>query len=97
MRHIIHDWNDEECIKILRNVGANCEKGNRVLIAEWVITEPNVADMGKLLDIEMLLYLTGRERTVQEYSDLLRAAGFEYSGITPTDSVVSVVEGVYAG
>jgi hypothetical protein len=45
----------------------------------------------------MLLYLTGRERTVQEYSDLLRAAGFEYSGITPTDSVVSVVEGVYAG
>jgi hypothetical protein len=97
MRHIIHDWNDQECVKILRNVGANCEKGNRVLIAEWVITEPNAADMGKLLDIEMLLYLTGRERTVQEYSDLLGAAGFEYSGITPTDSVVSVVEGVYAG
>jgi len=97
MRHIIHDWNDEECVSILRNIAANCDKGNKVLIAEWIITEPNAADMGKLLDIEMLVYLTGRERTVEEYSDLLSAAGFRYTRTTPTDSVLSVVEGVYVG
>jgi hypothetical protein len=97
MRHIIHDWDDTECVTILKNIAANCEKGNKVLIAEWVVTEPNVADAGKLLDMEMLLYLTGRERTEEEYGSLLSDAGFEYSGITPTDSVVSIVEGIYTG
>ena len=97
MRHIIHDWNDAECVTILENIAANCEKGNKVLIAEWIVTKPNVADAGKLLDMEMLLYLTGRERTEDEYASLLSKAGFEYSGVTPTDSVVSIVEGIYTG
>jgi len=97
MRHILHDWNDEECIAILKNIAANCEPGDRLLIAECVVKEPNVPDPGKLLDMEMLLFLTGWERTAEEYGALLAATGFELAGVTPTDSIVSVVEGRYTG
>jgi len=93
LRHILHDWNDEECRTILRNIAAQCKPGARVLIAECVIREPNVPDSGKILDMEMLLFLTGRERTQAEYRELLEATGFELVGVTPTESMISVVEG----
>jgi hypothetical protein len=97
LRHILHDWNDEECRKILGNIAAQCEPGARVLIAECVIREPNVPDTGKILDMEMLLYLTGKERTEGEYRELLEATGFDFIGVTPTQSMISVVEGRYRG
>lgn len=97
LRHILHDWNDEECRTILRNVAAQCRPGARVLIAECVIKEPNVRDPGKWLDMEMLLFLSGKERTEGEYRELLEATGFDYAGVTPTDSIISVVEGRFHG
>ncbi len=95
LRHILHDWNDEECVRILRNIAAVAQPGTRVLIAECLVKGPNIPDTGKLFDIEMMLFLTGRERTAEEYRGLLEAAGFRYSGVTATDSIVSVVEGIY--
>jgi hypothetical protein len=97
LRHILHDWNDEECSTILRNIASTAQAGNRLLIAECLVKAPNVPDIGKLFDIEMMLYLSGRERTVEEYKKLLEAAGFEFSGVTPTNSIISVVEGIYSG
>jgi hypothetical protein len=93
LRHILHDWNDEECRTILRNIAAQCKSGDRVLIAECVIKEPNQPDTGKLFDMMMMLFLTGKERTEIEYQDLLESTGFEWVGVTPTDSIISIVEG----
>jgi hypothetical protein len=97
LRHILHDWNDEECSTILRNIAAQCKAGDRVLIAECVIKEPNQPDPGKLLDMMMLLFLSGKERTAFEYQELLESTGFEWVGITPTDSIISIVEGRFPG
>jgi hypothetical protein len=97
LRHILHDWDDGECVRILRNIAAVAQPGNRVLIAECLVKGPNVADTGKLFDIEMMLFLTGRERTAEEYRELLEAAGFRYAGVTSTSSIVSIVEGIYPG
>jgi hypothetical protein len=97
LRHILHDWNDDECRKILRNIAARCKAGARVLIAECVIKEPNTPDLGKLLDMEMLLFLTGWERTEQEYRALLESTGFDFARVVPTDSMVSIVEGRFRG
>jgi hypothetical protein len=97
LRHILHDWDDRECRTILRNIAAQCKRGDRVLIAECVVKEPNVPDPGKLLDMMMLLFLTGWERTADEYRDLLESTGFEWVGVTPTDSIISVVEGRFPG
>ena len=97
LRHILHDWTDEECRKILGNIAERCKPGNRVLIAECVIKEPNAPDIGKLLDMQMLFFLSGRERTEAEFRALLDSTGFDFVAVVPTDSMVSIVEGRFRG
>jgi O-methyltransferase domain/Dimerisation domain len=93
LKHIIHDWSDEECLTILRHCHDGVTANGKVLIVEMVIPEPNVPGISKLLDLEMLLFLTGRERTGAEYKELLDRAGFELTGIVQTASPYSVIEG----
>lgn len=94
LKHIIHDWSDGECVTILGHCHAGMRAGAKVLIVEMVIPERNVPAISKFLDLEMLLFLTGRERTAAEYRDLLECAGFELTRIVPTPSLYSVIEGV---
>lgn len=93
LSHIIHDWNDDECIKIL----GNCKRANpkaRVLIVEMVIPPGDGPHPGKLLDLMMLNAPGGMERTEDEYRELLAKAGYRMTRVVPTESAVSVVEGV---
>jgi hypothetical protein len=94
LKHIIHDWSDDECVTILRHCHKGMVSGGKVLIVEMVIPDANMPAISKLLDLEMLLFLTGRERTAEEYRDLLARAGFELKRIVPTASPYSVIEGV---
>lgn len=94
LKHIIHDWSDEECLTILGHCHTGMTAGGKVLIVEMVIPERNVPAVSKFLDLQMLLFLTGRERTETEYRTLLDRAGFELTRIAPTPSPYSVIEGV---
>jgi len=93
MRHIIHDWNDEQSVTILRNCRRVIPASGRLLIAETVVPPANERSFAKDFDFLMMLYPGGMERTVDEYRALFQAAGFELRGITPTTSLVSVIEG----
>jgi hypothetical protein len=92
MKHIIHDRNDENSLKILRNCHAALPAGGKLLVIDAVIPPGNEPAVGKLLDIQMLL-TGGRERAEAEFRALFAAAGFEVTRIVPTASPVSVVEG----
>lgn len=94
MKHIIHDWSDDECVTILRHCHSAMTDNGKVLIAEMVLPEANIAFPGKNLDLEMLLFMTGCERTADEYRALLNRAGFVLTRIVPTPSPYSVIEGV---
>lgn len=94
LKHIIHDWSDEECLTILGHCHEGMTAGGKVLIVEMVIPERNVPAFSKFLDLEMLVFLTGRERTGAEYRALLDGAGFELSRVVPTPSPYSVIEGL---
>jgi hypothetical protein len=94
LKHIIHDWSDEHCLTILNHCRAGMPERGKVLIVEMVIPKRNEPGISKFLDLQMLLFLTGCERTEDEYRSLLHAAGFELTRIVPTPSVYSVVEGV---
>ena len=94
LSHIIHDWDDERSIDILRCIRRAAEPGARVLLAEAVIPSGNAFSFGKLLDLEMLTLPGGIERTEAEYRELLRAGGFRLARIVPTRSSTSVVEGI---
>jgi hypothetical protein len=94
LKHIIHDWSDDECVTILGHCHRGMTANGKVLIVEMVVPEPNVGGVSKFLDLQMLLFLSGRERTGPEYRELLNRAGFEMTRIVPTNSTYSVIEGV---
>ena len=96
MKHIIHDWDDDRALAILRNIRAAMKPGGRVLVVEAVIAEGNGQDFGKLLDIEMLVAPGGKERTAAEYEQLFSRAGLRMTRIIPTKSPYSVIEAVAA-
>jgi hypothetical protein len=94
MKHIIHDWNDEGCIAILKNCRKGITEGGKLLVIEMVVPPGNEPSLSKLLDLQMLAVLPGCERTEEEYSALFGAAGFKLTRIVPTMSPYSVIEGV---
>ena len=96
MKHIIHDWYDEQNTVILKNIRASMPAGARVLIIDTVIPEGNEPHFGKVMDLEMLVSPGGVERTESEFRELLAASGLRLSRIVPTKSVVSIVEAVKA-
>lgn len=93
MKHIIHDWNDELCVKILQNIGSVMNKKGKVLVVEMVVPEINVPSPAKMLDLQMLVMEGGKERTKEEFQNLFRTAGFNLTNILPTKSPFSIVEG----
>jgi O-methyltransferase domain len=94
MKHIVHDWNDEAALAILGNIrrAMRAAGDGRLLLFETVVGEGNEPDFGKLLDVEMLVMTSGRERTAEDFRALLDAAGFELSRIVATRSPLSVIE-----
>jgi hypothetical protein len=94
MKNIIHDWDDDKAIAILKNIrrALGDRQDGRVILLEAVIPPGNQPDFGKLIDLEMLLMPGGRERTSDEFASLFDRAGFELARIVPTESPLSVVE-----
>jgi len=92
LSHIIHDWTEPQCHKILANCRNAMKKGAKLLIVEFVLPEGNTPHFGKLVDMVMLTAPGGEERTANEYGTLLDAAGFAMTRVVPTASEVSIVE-----
>ena len=95
LKHILHDWDDERAIAILRNCHQAMVDNGKILIVEQIIPPGNGPFLGKLYDLHMLVLCPGgRERTAAEFQSLLEVAGFRLTGITSTTSDVSLIEGV---
>ena len=96
MKHIIHDWDDAHALQILKNCVAAMRGNGKVILFESVIAAGNQADLGKWIDIEMLVALPGRERSEQEFAALFSQAGLRLSRVIPTESPLQIVEAVKA-
>jgi SAM-dependent methyltransferase len=95
LRHVIHDWGDEDAVTILRNCAKAMNPGGRVLVVETVIPPRNEPCFGKWLDL-MMLIVAGRERTREQYGQLFSQAGLKLNRIVPTAHEISIIEGVRA-
>jgi len=92
LKHILHDWNDDECVKILRNVREAMVLDGRVVVVEMLITDKGPPSDAPLVDLNMLVMLTGKERTTDEFAALFAKAGLKLHAVTPTQSPVAVIE-----
>jgi hypothetical protein len=93
MKHIIHDWPDEVCIKILKSCRAGVNPGGKLLVVDDVILPGNDFAPGKFVDLQMLLFPGGMERSEQQFRVLLAASGWRLTRIVPTAAGISIVEG----
>jgi hypothetical protein len=95
MKFIIHDWDDDRAIRILRNCRRVMRGGARLLIIERVLSAGDEPDFGKFSDLQMLVFApSGRERTEAEFRAVYDAAGFRLTRVVPTTSPLSIIEGV---
>ena len=96
LSHIIHDWNEDQCLTILGHCRKAMPPNGRLLIVEMVLPAGDAPHPGKIFDMVMLVLPGGQERTEAEYAALLSKACFRLSRVVPTESAVSVVEAVPA-
>ena len=94
MSHIIHDWNEEQCLTIFGHCRRVMPPGGRLLIVEMVLPEGDVPHPGKFLDMVMLTAPGGEERTPSQYRALLERADLKMTRVVPTASAASIVEAV---
>jgi hypothetical protein len=92
LKNVIHDWPDDDAVRILRNVRAAGGVGTTIVLVEFVIPRHNREFLGKWADLEMLLCADARERTAAEYAKLLDRAGFTMNRVIETASPFSLVE-----
>jgi hypothetical protein len=92
MRHILHDWQDDQCVQILNNIRKVIPASGRLFIVETVVPDGNDPSPSKLFDMIMMALPDGLERSEAQFQSIFKASGFELTGITPTQSPVSVVE-----
>lgn len=72
LKNVLHDWDDENCVRILKRISAVMKPGARLLIIESVIGPDNRPSIAKYIDLQMLIGTAGgRERTLEEYKRLL--------------------------
>ena len=93
MRHIIHDWDDEKSLTILRNCRKAMTKSAKLLVVEGIVPVGNEPSISKFFDLAMMVLPGGMERTAEEYRRLFEAAGLTLKRIVPTTSWISVIEG----
>ena len=93
LKAILHDWEDADCVRILRACRRAMADGAALLVVERELGPPNEHPDAKFSDLNMLVAPGGRERTPAQYAALFEAAGFRFAGFTPS----AVGTGVYAG
>ena len=94
MKMILHDWSDEECVKILSNIYRQVSNVGTVFIAEHMVPGPEKPHFSKLFDIHMMCASSGRERTAEEYADLLKRAGWKHTKTLHSHSgLMGIAEG----
>lgn len=93
LKWIIHDWDDERATTILKNIRSGIVNDGRVLIADVVLPESSEPHFGKFFDLNMLVMTGGKERTANQFEQLLQRSGFQLTNVVSTESPFSIVEG----
>lgn len=96
LKRILHDWSDDDCVRILRSCRAAMNNEARLLVVDAVVPTGNAPHPAKVMDILMMAFAAGRERTEQEFRNLFGQAGLQLRQITMTPSTLSIIEAIPA-
>jgi hypothetical protein len=89
LKFILHDWEDEACVKILSNCAKSLLPNGRVIVVTLLLGAIGEPGFGPLADMIMLAQTGGKERSVEEHEKLFARSGLKLSAVTPTQSPFS--------
>jgi ubiquinone/menaquinone biosynthesis C-methylase UbiE len=93
IRHLLHNYDDDDCVKMLSNVRRSMRPDSRVLVLEKTVPTDDTPGPGRWLDLHVMLLTGGRERTMPEYRELFERAGLRLERVLPTaHPAVEIVE-----
>lgn len=97
LKHIIHDWDDQRAITILKNCCNVLDNNGKILVMEMVVPSGNNPSAAKMLDLNMLVMCPGgKERTQEEFTELFKQAGLQLTQIIYTQEDICILEGIKA-
>lgn len=97
LKHVVHNWSDDDASRILSNCRAAMNPAGRLLVIDDVMPLKTPAFEKTSADIEMMVLLDdARERTQEEFGELFLRSGFTLSAVTPTRSGLTVLQGIVA-
>ncbi|WBB62011.1 methyltransferase [Streptomyces sp. WMMC500] len=94
LKFILHDWDDDACVRILRNCRKALRPGGHVLVMELLVDDTQEPGLASLMDLNMMALTAGRERSTEEFASVFQRAGLELVEVTPSASMVSVLKAV---
>jgi hypothetical protein len=86
LKHILHDWYDADCVRILRTIDRSAPQNARVFVIERLIGPPNQGALAKSWDLNMLVGPGGMERSLEEFERLLAEVGWKVLAVHPAGS-----------
>jgi len=92
LMHVLHNWGNQQAVEILTNCREAMRTGTSLLVIELIVPETKPSCLDCILDLHMLFAFQGRERTAEEFRDLMRKAGFELQCVIPTGTHASIIE-----
>ncbi|KAK7405017.1 hypothetical protein VNO78_06149 [Psophocarpus tetragonolobus] len=97
LKWVLHNWNDEECVTILKKCKEAINRGDgKVIIIDLVMEnkkeDDKLTQTQLFFDMQMLVFFTGKERNEKEWANLIHSAGFSNYKITPSVGLVSIIE-----
>jgi hypothetical protein len=97
LRHLLHDYADEDAVRILSNIRGAMRPDARVLVLEKLVPVDDTPGPGRWLDLHVMLLTGGAERTRDEYATLFTRAGLHLARTLPTaHPAIEVIEAVAA-
>ena len=96
LKYILHDWDDDECVRILKNCRASLVTGGRIAVVDHLVGEVGQPGLAPLMDMNMLAMTGGREREIGEFDALFSAAGLRRVNVS-TAGAFAVIETVSTG
>ncbi|MEU6083616.1 methyltransferase [Streptomyces sp. NPDC047108] len=95
LKYVLHDWDDDTCVRILKNCRASLDAGGRIVVVDYLVPEVGTPGTAPLMDLNMLAMTGGKERESAEFDALFAAAGLRRTALTPVGAH-AVIEAVPA-
>lgn len=92
LKRVLHNWGDEDCIRILSNIRQTMKEGSSLFIIEGVVPENTSQHPSKDTDLFLMTLFPGSERTAKELEELAKQAHLQITRTLATPTFLSIVE-----